>query len=143
MKTNKELTKQFIETYKLPEELSFLLEHYRKHENDIHTKDNDKNWNLMEDFITEYLIEDFEKQIDKKDIEKIENYYDYESFFDGNVDIYNEDLIKNIELFWDYIETFWNKDDFYNNLMNWQKIAYEKLLIDIKKSFVEFLKDNI
>lgn len=131
----KNIAKKFIENYQAPEDLSFLLKHY--------LKDNDKWLNtLVEDFIYENLLFDIE-DLTKENIEKISNFESYIDFYDGAVNTYNEDLIKNIELFWDFIETFWNKDEFYENLINWQKIAYEKILVDIKEKFVDFLKEQL
>lgn len=131
----KNIAKKFIENYQAPEDLSFLLKHY--------LKDNDKWLNtLVEDFIYENLLFDIE-DLTKENIEKISNFESYIDFYDGTVNTYNEDLIKNIELFWDFIETFWNKDEFYENLINWQKIAYEKILVDIKEKFVDFLKEQL
>lgn len=131
----KNIAKKFIENYQAPEDLSFLLKHY--------LKDNYKWLNtLVEDFIYENLLFDIE-DLTKENIEKISNFESYIDFYDGAVNTYNEDLIKNIELFWDFIETFWNKDEFYENIINWQKIAYEKILVDIKEKFVDFLKEQL
>lgn len=131
----KNIAKKFIENYQAPEDLSFLLKHY--------LKDNDKWLNtLVEDFVYENLLFDIE-DLTKENIEKISNFESYIDFYDGAVNTYNEDLIKNIELFWDFIETFWNKDEFYENIINWQKIAYEKILVDIKEKFVDFLKEQL
>ncbi len=135
----KDLVKKFIETYEAPEDLNFLLRHY--------LKDNDKDWllerkSLIQDFIFDNLLSDIEN-INKENIEKISNFEDYLDFIDWTINIYNEDLNKNIELFWDFIETFWDKEEFYKNLMDWQRKAYEKILIDIKEKFVKFLKEQL
>ena len=131
----KNIVKKFIENYQAPEDLSFLLKHY--------LKDSDENLNtLVENFIYENLLFDIE-DLTKENIEKVSNFESYIDFYDGAVNTYNEDLIKNIELFWDFIENFWNKDNFYENLINWQKIAYEKILVDIKEKFVFFLKEQL
>ena len=135
----KDLAKKFIENYEAPEDLNFLLSHY--------LKDNDKDWlwerkTLIEDFIFNNLLFDIE-DISEENIEKISNFENYLDFIDWTINIYHEDLNKNIELFWDFIETFWDKDNFYENLMNWQRKAYEKILVDIKEKFVIFLKEQL
>jgi len=124
----KELVKKFIEKYEVPENLKFLLKHYKN--------------NLINDFIDDNLLFDI-NEINKENIETISNFDSYIDFIDWNIDTYNADLIKNIELFWEFIETFWDKDNFYENLMNWQNKAYQELLEDIKNKFVEFLKEQL
>lgn len=129
----KELVRKFIEKYQVPEDYKCVKEHYSK-------KYDDKN--IVEDFLNEGLLLEID-DISKNNIEKIEKFNDYIDFTDWITDIYNEDLIKNIELFWEFIETFWDKDNFYENLMNWQNKAYQEFLEDIKNNFVEFIKEQL
>jgi len=136
MEKIKNLVNEFVEKYEFNNDNKCILEHYWKK----YDLENPKK-ELIKTFLFENVLFEIE-EIDKEIIKKINNFDDYISFYDWVIDIKNYDLIRNIELFWNFIDAFWNKDDFYKNLMKWQEKAYREWLEDIKNKFVEFLEEK-
>lgn len=62
---------------------------------------------------------------------------------DSVVDIYKSDLTDNIELFWEWIDEFGDKDNFYKNIAIGQSNAYIEALTELQNKFVEYLESKI
>lgn len=138
MNTMKNALQEFLNDFSFSDNYKFLLKHY--------TKDSDLWGSLPESFLSKdnlFYDVDMDSEISEEIIDKIKEYDEFWDFLDGTIDIWYTDLIESIELFWDWIEDFWDKDNFYQNIALGQSNAYIEALTELQNKFVEYLESKI
>ena len=124
----KNVVQEFVINFSFSENYRGVLEHYARNENDL-TQGGNQGRNLVNDFI-EYL---YQENSDAWSDEELSEHAEkiVEDFLEGIPNIYDEDIAKNIPLFWDWIEDFWEKENFYETMRNAQHRAYKEFLLNL------------
>lgn len=121
----------FIESFWLDWAFRWVQDHYSL----------DKN--IVEDFIKDFLITDI-KNFDEDEFIDIQGYEEYYKFYDKYIDSDKKDLVKNIDLFWGYMDNIWSIkdwDSYYENIVKWQDTAYYHTMEHIKTCLLFELED--
>lgn len=140
MENLKNVVQEFVENFSFSEDCQGIAEHYARNENDL-TQENHQGRSLVLDFI-EYISQENEQYTSNAELlEMVENLVD--TFLDGVPNMYDEDIAKNIPLFWNWIEDFWDKESFYDTMRATQQRGYTEALNELIAELLLFLEKNV
>lgn len=137
MNTMENAVWEFIENFSFSDKYKFLLEHYNRGEHEAH---------LIKAYLsTEYLFYNItlSSEVSHEIIEKIKKWENNSQFLEDAADIYKEDLVLSIQLFWNWIDDFWTKEDFFPNIARGQFIAYGEAIDELQREFISYLESKI
>lgn len=126
--------------------IEYFIEHFK----------NNLNFSWFNDFIdlqiNEWIVDTYIKNWIFEDYDSSDSLVNYIDFFEKNlisefidwiIHFYNEDLYRNIYIFFQYLkEDLWKKEDLIDTLKAWEFNWYMDFFAYINKQLVNFISNN-